>query len=52
MDADTIRDLVTQIATSLKGQDITTLAIANAHLDPAHLASLRDAAAGAPAGMR
>lgn len=52
VEPDTIRDLVTQIATSLREQDITTVAIANAHLDPAHLGSLRRAAADAPDGTR
>jgi creatinine amidohydrolase len=52
VEPDTIRDLVTQIATSLEEQDITTLAIANVHLDPAHLGSLRRAADDAPEGMR
>lgn len=52
VDPDTIRDLVTQIAASLRGQDITTLAIANAHLDPAHLGSLRRAADDAPESAR
>lgn len=48
----TVRDLVLQIATSLKEHEITTLAIANAHLDPAHLASLREATGAAPDGAR
>lgn len=48
----TVRDLVTQIAAALEEQEITTLAIANAHLDPAHLTSLRHAARAAPAGTR
>lgn len=52
VEPDTVRDLVVQIATSLKECQITTLAIANAHLDPAHLAALRDAAGTAPADTR
>lgn len=40
---DTTRDTIVQIAASLGAQSIHTLAIANAHLDPVHLASLRDA---------
>ncbi len=38
---ETVTDLVFQIAASLREQEIRTLAIANAHLDPTHLASLR-----------
>lgn len=52
VEPDTVRDLVLQIATSLKEHGITTLAIANAHLDPAHLGSLRAAAERAPDGAR
>lgn len=52
VEPDTVRDLVLQIATSLKEHEITTVAIANAHLDPAHLASLRGAAEAAPTGGR
>lgn len=52
VEGDTVRDLVRQIATSLKEHGITTLAIANAHLDPAHLSSLREAAADPPTGAR
>ncbi len=48
----TVTDLVRQIASSLGEQEITTLAIANAHLDPAHLASLREAASDPPSGTR
>ena len=52
VDAGTVRDLVLQIAASLKEQAIETLAVANAHLDPTHLGSLRDAVHGAPSGIR
>lgn len=52
VDGDTVTALVRQIADSLRQQEITTLAIANAHLDPAHLASLRAVAAEPPAGTR
>jgi creatinine amidohydrolase len=52
IDGRTVCDLIRQIATSLKGQQITTLAIANAHLDPAHLGSLRAVAADSPPGTR
>lgn len=48
----TVRALVLQIARSLKEQDLTTLAIANVHLDPIHLASLRGAVEDAPDGTR
>ncbi len=44
IEADTLRDTVLQIASALGRQGVATLAIANAHLDPAHLASLREAA--------
>ena len=37
IDGRTVTHLIRQIATSLKGHQITTLAIANAHLDPAPL---------------
>jgi len=46
IDATTVRDTVVQIAGALGGQGIRTLAVANAHLDPAHLASLRAAVEG------
>jgi len=48
IDPHTVSALIRQVANSLKGHQITTLAIANAHLDPAHLESLR-AVAAAPA---
>lgn len=52
VEPDTVRDLIRQIAATLTQQEITTLAIANAHLDPAHLTSLHEAAAAAPEGGR
>ncbi|MDX1647752.1 MAG: creatininase family protein [Longimicrobiales bacterium] len=52
VDAETVRTLVLQIARSLKEQDLTTLAIANAHLDPTHLRALRRAGDDAPGGVR
>ena len=52
VDERTVSDLIRQIATSLKGQGITTLAIANAHLDPTHVGSLRAVASDPPAGAR
>lgn len=52
VDGAIVSDLIIQIATSLREQDIRTLAIANAHLDPAHLASLRHASDAAPEGTR
>src|SRR5690606_7499435 len=50
--ADTLRATVLQIASSLFGQGVRTLAIANAHLDPAHVEALREAEAGPPEGGR
>jgi len=52
VEPDTITDLVRQIAISLQEHRIKTLAIANAHLDPAHVGSLRAAAAAPPSGAR
>ena len=52
VEAETVTDLVRQVANSLKEQGITTLAIANAHLDPTHLTSLRAAATDPPKGAR
>ncbi len=52
VEAATVTDLIVQIAASLRAQEIPTLAIANAHLDPAHLAALRAAEARAPDGIR
>ncbi len=52
VDGATVAALVRQIAESLLEQELTTLAIANAHLDPAHLDSLRSAAAEPPDGSR
>ena len=52
VDGAVVSNLIIQIATSLREQDIRTLAIANAHLDPAHLASLRQASDAAPQGTR
>ena len=50
--ADMVTDLLIQIATSLREQEITTLAIANAHLDPVHLSSLHQAVKKAPEDTR
>ena len=36
VDATVVTELIVQVSTSLKEQEIRTLAIANAHLDPAH----------------
>ena len=47
-----VSDLIVQIASSLEAQEIRTLAIANAHLDPVHLASLHVAADQSPDGSR
>jgi len=52
VDPGTVIDLIRQVATSLKEQGITTLAIANAHLDPTHVTSLRTVAADPPEGAR
>lgn len=49
---DTVRDTVRGIAASLAAQGVGTLAVANAHLDPTHLASLRAAASEPPEGLR
>lgn len=40
---ETLTALVTDIGRSLAGHDFTTLAVANAHLDPAHLGALHAA---------
>jgi creatinine amidohydrolase len=42
--AETVTALIREVAASLAGQGFTCLAIANAHLDPGHLDSLRAAA--------
>ena len=52
IDPRTVSDLIRQVANSLKGHEITTLAIANAHLDPANLESLRAVADDPPHGTR
>jgi len=52
VDPTTVSDLIRQVAASLQRHEITTLAIANAHLDPAHLESLRAVAADAPKDVR
>jgi len=52
VDPRTVTDLIRQISASLEEHQITTLAIANAHLDPAHLGSLRDAVEAPPTGGR
>ncbi len=48
---DTVRAVVSELAGSLALHGFGTLAIANAHLDPGHLASLRAAAEAAPPGL-
>lgn len=52
VDGGTVTDLIRQIASSLEEHQITTLAIANAHLDPAHIESLREASTDPPLGTR
>lgn len=49
---ETVTVLVRGIASSLASQGFTVLAVANAHLDPGHLTSLREACADPPPGMR
>lgn len=49
---ETVTALVSDVAASLARAGIRTLAIANAHLDPTHLASLRAAADDPPEDMR
>jgi len=44
VNASTVAALVTEIGTALRAQSLHWLAVANAHLDPAHLDSLRAAA--------
>lgn len=48
---ETVRSLVGEVAASLAEHDFRTLALANAHLDPVHLGSLRDAVASVPGGL-
>jgi creatinine amidohydrolase len=50
--ADTTRDTIVQIAAALGAQGIRTLAVANAHLDPVHLGSLRGAVMESERGAR
>ncbi len=52
IDGSTVTAMIHQIAASLAEHEITTLALANAHLDPAHLESLRAVASDPPAGSR
>ncbi|HVS13116.1 MAG TPA: creatininase family protein [Thermoanaerobaculia bacterium] len=50
--AETVTRLVLDAAEALARQRFATLALANAHLDPAHLGSLEAVVRGAPAGLR
>jgi len=50
--AETVRRLIGDIGASLSGQGIPTLAIANAHLDPAHVGALRTAEREPAEGIR
>ncbi len=43
VERETVRDTVLQVAASLARHGIRALAVANAHLDPAHVQALRDA---------
>jgi creatinine amidohydrolase len=47
-----VTTLLREVAAALAAQGFGVLAVANAHLDPAHLASLRDACADPPGGIR
>lgn len=48
----TVTTLIRETAASLAAQGFTVLGVANAHLDPGHLVSLRAVADDPPAGMR
>jgi len=48
----TVTTLVREVAAALAAQGFGVLAVANAHLDPGHLASLRDACADGPEPIR
>ena len=48
----TVTKLLLEVVGSLAGQGFTTVAIANAHLDPEHLASLQAVVDGAPDGAQ
>jgi creatinine amidohydrolase len=48
----TVTALVGDLAAALAAQGFPVLAVANAHLDPGHLAALRAASAAPPAGLR
>jgi creatinine amidohydrolase len=50
--ASTATTLIRETAASLAAQGFRVLGVANAHLDPAHLASLRAVAGDPPQGMR
>jgi len=52
VDGSTVTAMIHRIAASLAEHEITTVALANAHLDPAHLESLRAVASDPPAGSR
>jgi len=47
-----VATLVREVAAALAAQGFGVLAVANAHLDPAHLASLREACADGSTGIR
>jgi len=48
----TVTAMIREMAASLAAQDFPVLAIANAHLDPGHLASLKAACTDPPGGIR
>lgn len=49
---ETVTTLVRGVASSMAAQGFPVLAVANAHLDPGHVASLREACADPPRGMK
>ncbi len=49
---ETVTATILEVAASLAHHHVGTLALANAHLDPDHLASLRSAVSSAPEGIR
>ena len=51
IEGDTVRDTVRQVAASLGRHGVRVLAVANAHLDPAHVRALRAAEDGEGGGV-
>ena len=52
VEPDTVRRLIHEIGVALLAQGVQTLAIANAHLDPEHIATLRAVSHAGPDGLR